>query len=78
MDIKRQLMELIDNLPPHEGKTFEEALTEHLIAHGVAVPVRCKDCKDWRRIGNGSWGICNCTRSTDQNAFCSDGERRED
>lgn len=35
MDLKRHLMELIDNMPPHEGKSFEEALADHLIANGV-------------------------------------------
>lgn len=37
MDLKRQLMELIDNMPPHEGKTFEEALVDHLIANRIVI-----------------------------------------
>ena len=34
-EIQRRLIGLIDELPPHEGKTFEEALADHLIANGV-------------------------------------------
>lgn len=33
--MREKLMKLIDELPPHEGKTFEEALADHLIANGV-------------------------------------------
>ena len=35
---KKKLMELIDSLPLHEGKSFEEALADHLIANGVDIP----------------------------------------
>lgn len=37
MNIREKLVELIDNMLPHEGKTFEEALADHLIANGVTV-----------------------------------------
>ena len=37
MDVRKKLIELIDNMLPHEGKTFEEALADHLIANGVTV-----------------------------------------
>lgn len=37
MTDRAKLMILIDNLPPHEGKTFAEALADHLIANGVTV-----------------------------------------
>ena len=37
MDVREKLVELIDNMLPHEGKTFEEALADHLIANGVTV-----------------------------------------
>lgn len=36
-EIRERLVELIDELPPHEGKTFEEALADHLIANGVTL-----------------------------------------
>ena len=37
MDVREKLVELIDNMLPHEGKTFEEALADHLISSGVTV-----------------------------------------
>lgn len=37
MTDREKLMKLIDELPPHEGKTFEEALADHLIANGVEI-----------------------------------------
>ena len=37
MDDMEKLVELIDNMLPHEGKTFEEALADHLISNGVTV-----------------------------------------
>ena len=37
MTDREKLMKLIDELPPHEGKTFEEALANHLIANGVEI-----------------------------------------
>lgn len=44
-NLKKELMELIDSLPPHEGKTFEEALADHLLTNGWAKPVRCGECR---------------------------------
>ena len=37
MNVREKLVELIDNMLPHEGKTFEEALADHLISNGVTV-----------------------------------------
>lgn len=34
---KNELTDLIDGLPPHDGKTFAEALADHLIASGVVI-----------------------------------------
>jgi hypothetical protein len=31
-------MEIIDKMPTHEGKTFEEALAEWLIENGATLP----------------------------------------
>lgn len=35
---KQRLMRLIDEMPPHEGKTFEEALADWLIENGATLP----------------------------------------
>ena len=42
---KRKLMELISTVLPHEGKTYEEALADHMIANGVTVQrwIPCKE-----------------------------------
>ena len=37
MTDREKLMGLIDELQPHEGKTFEQALADHLIANGVEI-----------------------------------------
>ena len=37
MGVREKLVELIDNMLPHEGKTFEEALADHLISNGVTM-----------------------------------------
>lgn len=38
---RERLMRLIDEMPPHEGKTFEAALADYLLENGVIVPL-CK------------------------------------
>lgn len=35
---KNRFMTLIDQMPPHEGKTFEEALADWLIQNGATLP----------------------------------------
>lgn len=42
MNVREKLVELIDNMLPHEGKTFEEALADHLISNGVTVQENVK------------------------------------
>ena len=87
MDVKRQLMELIDNMPPHEGMTFEEALAEHLIANGVTVPVRCMNCKNWGPVFENNPLFKGCApcleggrvgRIKKPEEFCSRGKPKEE
>ena len=42
MNVREKMVELIDNMLPHEGKTFEEALADHLISNGVTVQENVK------------------------------------
>ena len=42
MTVRAKMVELIDNMLPHEGKTFEEALADHLISNGVMVQENVK------------------------------------
>ena len=56
-----------------------EALADYLLDSGVAVPVRCKDCK--RYVPSvGKVGMCNRTMQglIGEDCFCSYGERRTD
>ena len=60
---------------------WEEIMVDALIANGVTIPVRCKDCQYWE---NGKdyepycnhWG--NMMAGTEADDFCSYGERRTD
>ena len=60
-------------------------LVDHLIANGVEIPVRCKDCKHYKtRSQSAKWkpkAPC-CTRAanifTKPDDFCSYGERRSE
>ena len=63
-----------------------EELIDHLIANGVTIPVRCKDCKHWLYMEDG-FGDCTNSRFHLENHadptmkaddFCSCGERRTD
>ena len=57
-----------------------EAAVDHLIANGVTIPVRCKECKEWIRntgIVDSPNGHCFYhDEETNGHDFCSYGERR--
>lgn len=75
-NLKRELMELIDSLPPHEGKTFEEALADHLLANGWTKPVPCGKCQHYDKNPHG----CLCEFHDTQMLpcdYCSYGTRKE-
>ena len=52
---------------------------DHLLANGVTIPTRCKDCK-WFRPNSTTLGKhCSCSGMVvEDNDFCSCGERRSD
>ena len=62
---------------------YTHALADHLIANGVTIPVRCKECKHWLYEFD-DVGLCftdvpdieGVQRHADD--FCSYGERRTD
>lgn len=62
--MRKKLMKLIDELPPHEGKTFEEALADHLIANGAFL-LPCSYGKTIYAVGSGK--IVEC--ETDEISF---------
>lgn len=88
---REKLMELMTGLPCHAKTCLDcelfntekcarrcmEIIADTLIANGVTIPVRCKDCENTCPGNNGLvctiWGA-----GTEPDAFCSYGERRND
>ena len=67
--------------------TFESWIADHLIANGVTIPVRCKDCKHCRicypekQVGKEATQGWYCKEHKSYRRpddFCSYGERRAD
>ena len=62
-------------------RTSNERLADYLIAHGVTIPVRCKDCK--KRYDPNECPMCILAYGeqhdfTLENGYCDCGERRTD
>ena len=59
-----------------------ETIADHIIANGVTIPVRCKDCKHWvKEIGSCSehptyYGHGMDWYIYDEEDFCSCGEKK--
>ena len=73
-------------IPAGHGDRYEwvsnQKVADHLIANGVTIPVRCKDCKHWEcwRISGEGSGDCLLDiygNLWNGNDFCSYGEKRE-
>lgn len=84
MDLKEILAELLEEARDkalefcgslNEG--FGAWYAKYLIAHGVEIPVRCKDCKYYYcgKCSNSANGWVPSRKADD---FCSYGERRDD
>lgn len=74
---REKLIELLDQTVAEcmPSECIDE-IADHLIANGVTIPVRCKDCDN---TCPGQSGII-CTiwgAGTEPDAFCSHGERKE-
>ena len=85
MDVREKLVELLTEFygvdPMYLG-AGTNALIEYLIANGVTVVVRCKDCK-YGEVDDADLPtqyLCNYHGAdwNDENHFCSYGERKED
>lgn len=80
-------------MPNTEDKLFEllcasehmdwDRKIEYLIANGVTIPVRCKDCKHWKKCESSLIGEVMCCTGQGSvyiqkgaDDFCSYGERR--
>lgn len=64
----------------------KEIIADHLIANGVTIPVRCKDCKHYDNTEGIQWCHLNSKfakwgmdwHSFPEDGFCSYGEKRTD
>ena len=83
--MREKLVELMDE---YLYPSSVEGMADHLIANGVTIPVRCKDCKRWKPGDSFSGdslddmqriGRCPIMRfGRRENDFCCEGERRTD
>lgn len=71
--MREKLIELLQvPIYPHEAKSPAEVVSDYLIANGVTIPVRCKDC--WK---SGD-GLCSYQfKNVPGKDFCGDGERKD-
>ena len=72
--MREKMIELLRNCPyrPRPNMMWE-LIADHLIANGVTIPVRCKDCKHYMTIHCTCDGCC-----ISDDWYCADGERRTD
>ena len=82
MGMREKLIKLLGEVQYLGG--LEEKIADHLIANGVTIPVRCKDCK-WRKewLNSGWFHCCNpylgmaSGVQLKDDDFCSCGERKD-
>ena len=84
--MREKLIELVKNVRSKiTAWHTAEDIADMLIANGVTIPVRCKDCRYYIPKVDGSVGFCKCgevcgylTTMRVADDFCSYGERRTD
>lgn len=97
MGMREKLIELMTGLPCHAKTCMDceffnteecyrrqrEIIADHLIANGVTIPVRCKECKHWKHIEHVGCSdlakVCMLSNyMIGANGYCLYGERRTD
>ena len=94
MGMREKLIELLDKVQDYGTKnTYEEhsitvesknneIVADHLIANGVTIPVRCKDCKHWSDGVRGCTDHVKCCKigfyMVGENGYCVYGEKITD
>ena len=76
---REKLIELIQSAVDGCATYWAERIADHLIASGVEIPVRCKECKKWLKVEPSGTNCRYCAisrRSRLPYDFCSYGERR--
>ena len=85
IELLKEAMVLSDGICRIVGNTQAKAIGHYLFAHGVTIPVRCKDCRYYIPKVDGTVGFCKCgevcgylTTMRVADCFCSYGERNGD
>lgn len=86
MDVKEKLISALTEVLPYSLRKAEELANEiadPLIAAGVTIPVRCKDCKHFKPIPGYTHVDGFCCYSgrpvgKKETGYCNLGERRND
>lgn len=81
IELLKEAMVLSDGICRIVGNTQAVAIGHYLFAHGVTIPVRCKDCK--KRYEPNECPMCVRVYGeqhdfTQENGYCDRGERRSD
>lgn len=79
--MREKLIELLEDICEKYAPCEMNTVADQLVANGVTIPVRCKDCKYLDMSGDDERGDCKIfdewfTRTMD--CFCPYGERRTD
>ena len=95
MGMREKLIELLDDIQRFGAgytdfelygmrmpdEVFNKEVADHLIANGVTIPVRCKDCRNYDDKGYcwfWKYETGMSPNEVDADDFCSYGERRTD
>ena len=78
MGMREKLIELIQSAVGGCATYWAGLIADHLIANGVTIPVRCKDCNNFVPESITVCRHCSLTgmQVVDEDDFCSYGERK--
>ena len=71
--MRDRLIELIQNAVNGCARHWAEIIADHLLANGVIVPIRCKDCTEWDKVEQ----ECSHWYGFRENDYCSYGVLKE-
>ena len=77
--MREKLIELLESVP-HAQRLYPDLYVDHLIANGVTIPVRCKDCKHHEHYDALLYcgHIRGLTGSVSPHGYCVYAERKTD
>lgn len=80
--MREKLIKILDDFDVYDDWLSNIDIADHLIANGVTIPVRCKDCEFSKYYTES--GVRKCRtyngvyRTVSDDEYCSYGERRSD